>query len=227
MCVSKRLPWAATVLGLGLISLTGVSQEAADFQEISYQTGDGGVVFANQYGRGPHAVLLAHGAVFDKESWDHLATRLSAAGFRVLAIDFRGYGKSRGGRARGGLHEDVLGGIRYLHDQGAERVSVIGASMGGGAVGDAAAVAPAGDIDRLILLAAMPARSPERMQGRKLFVVSSGDGARRSVERQYEAAGEPKELMILPGRSHAQHIFRTEGAEALTETILTWLTDEP
>lgn len=225
MRVTQSLLWMV-FLGLGMTA-PGDGQESVDVREISYRTSDGGEIFANLYGGGTHAVLLAHGAVFDKESWDALARRLSEAGLQVLAIDFRGYGRSTAGRSRRALHEDVLGGIQFLHDQGAERVSVIGASMGGGAAGDAAARAPQGAIDRLILLAAMPAQAPGRMQGRKLFIVSSGDGARRDVERQYEAARGVKELTILPGSAHAQHIFRTGESETLTRALLAWLTDEP
>ena len=203
------------------------ASEPGSFQEISFQTEDGGLIFGNLYGQGTHAVLLAHGAVFDKESWDGLATRLAAEGYRALAIDFRGYGKSTAGRSRGALAEDVLGGIRYLKARGATRVSVVGASMGGGAAGDAAARAEPGEIDRLILLAAAPTGSPRRMQGSKLFIVSAGDGLRRTVERQYAAAVGHKQLKILEGRAHAQHIFRTDAAGELTEAMLTWLAGAP
>ena len=197
------------------------------FREISYQTSDGGVIFGNLYGEGPHAVLLGHGAVFDKESWDHLARRLAAEGHTALAIDFRGYGTSKAGQSRGGLDEDIIGGVRYLREQGAARVSVIGASMGGGAVGDAVSQLDPGEIDGLILLAAVPTRSPERLQGRKLFIVSGGDGSRSSVERQFEAASEPKELTILPGNAHAQHIFGTAVGEELTQIMLAWIDAGP
>ena len=99
MRVTQPLPWMV-FFGLG-ISVPGLGQDAVDVQEISYPTSDGGEIFANLYGQGSHAVLLAHGAVFDKESWDPLARRLSAAGLQVLAIDFRGYGKSTSGENRG------------------------------------------------------------------------------------------------------------------------------
>ena len=178
-------------------------------------------------GKGPHSVLLGHGAVFDKESWDHLGRRLAAEGYQALAVDFRGYGKSKAGRSRGGFDEDIIGGIRYLREQGAARVSVIGASMGGGAVGDAVTELGPGEIDGLILLAAVPTRSPERLQGRKLFIVSEGDASRSSVERQFQAAREPKQLTILPGNAHAQHIFRTARGEELTEIILAWIAARP
>ena len=64
------------------------------FEEVSFETSDGGRIVANVYGEGEHAVVLAHGAVFDKESWDGLAGRLAKEGMRAIAIDFRGYGKS-------------------------------------------------------------------------------------------------------------------------------------
>ncbi len=225
MSVLKQLCATAALSGL-MLSASG--QGAGAFREISYETGDGGRVFGNLYGESTHAVLLGHGAVFNKESWDELARELTGAGYQALAIDFRGYGKSTAGRTRGALHEDILGGIRFLKDEvGAERVSVIGASMGGGAVGDAISQAAAGDVDSVILLAAVPTGAPERMQGRKLFIVSEGDGARRSVERQYGAAGDPKQLTILAGSAHAQHIFRTAGADDLTNAILDWLAVDP
>ena len=182
MNILNRFGGLVTAFGLVAFALPGVSQETGDFREISYQTADGGAIFGNLYGEGPHAVLLGHGAVFDKESWDQLARRLAAEGHQVLAVDFRGYGKSRAGRSPGGLHEDIIGGIRYLSEQGAARVSVIGASMGGGAVGDAVTELGPSEIDGLILLAAVPTRSPERLQGRKLFIVSEGDPSRSSRE---------------------------------------------
>ena len=41
--------------------------------------------------------MLAHGAIFNKESWAKQAQLLAKEGFAVLAIDFRGYGKSQAG----------------------------------------------------------------------------------------------------------------------------------
>lgn len=225
MNIRNRVGSLAITVSLVAFPVAAISQETGGFREISYPTADGGDIVGNLYGDGPHAVLLAHGAVFDKESWDALARRLAANGHQALAIDFRGYRRSRGGG--GGVDEDIVGGVRYLTAQGATRVSVIGASMGGGAVGDAVTQLAPGDIDGLILLAAIPTRSPERLQGRKLFIVSDGDGSRPSVERQFQAASEPKRLVILPGSAHAQHIFGTARAEELTEMILDWISAEP
>jgi len=65
----------------------------ADAQEhVSFETSDGGVVYADVYGIGGRGVVLAHGGRFNKESWAPQARELAAAGFHVVAIDFRGYG---------------------------------------------------------------------------------------------------------------------------------------
>jgi len=55
-------------------------------------TEDRGVIYADVYGEGDRGVVLAHGGRFNKESWEKQAQTLASAGFRVLALDFRGYG---------------------------------------------------------------------------------------------------------------------------------------
>ena len=210
---------AITLAGVTLMTLQG-----AEFREVSFPTADGGTVYANEYGAGERAVVLAHGMVFDKESWDEQARALAAAGLRVLAIDFRGYGASKGPGGREALHEDVLGATRYLRETGAAGVSLVGGSMGGGAVGRAVAALEPGQVDRVVLLAAVPNDHPERMQGRKLFVVSKGDGLHDRVVDQFERAPEPKRLEVLDGDAHAQHIFKTDQGPKLLKLLRDWLT---
>lgn len=202
-------------------------------QPVSFPTEDGGRIHADLYGQGSHGVVLAHGGRFDKESWSDQARVLQQAGFRVLAIDFRGYGESRGGRASAdryeGVHLDVLGAVRYLRQNGATEVSVVGGSFGGWASARAAVAAKAEEIDRLVLLAHSPIEHPERLKGRKLFIIARddprGDGSPRlpAIRDQYERAPEPKDLVILDGSAHAQHIFGTEQGERLMQEILDFL----
>jgi len=65
-------------------------------KNISIATQDGSVIYADDYGKADRGVVLAHGGRFNKESWGEQARTLASGGFRVLAIDFSGYGKSRG-----------------------------------------------------------------------------------------------------------------------------------
>jgi len=106
-------------------------------ERVTFRTQDGGLVYADMYGKGDRGVVLAHGGRFNKESWALQARTLAKAGFRVLAFDFRGYGQSRGpGQSQpmgAPLHLDVLAAVRCLRKMGAKTVSVVGGSMGGGA----------------------------------------------------------------------------------------------
>lgn len=200
-------------------------------ETVSFPTSDGGVVYADVYGEGGDAVVLAHGGRFTKESWSEQAPVLAAAGLRVLAIDFRGRGQSRGGPGSSDddVHLDVLAAVRWLRDNGARTVSVVGASFGGWAAARAAIVSEPGEIDRLVLLAHSPVDEPERIPGAKLFIVARDDpyfgGERRldDIRDQYERAPEPKELVVLEGDAHAQFIFQTDQGERLLQEILRFL----
>jgi pimeloyl-ACP methyl ester carboxylesterase len=191
---------------------------------LSFPTADGGTVSADLYGeRGREAVVLAHGAAFDKTSWRPLAVHLAAHGYQVLAIDFRGYGRSRAGTDKDALFEDILAAVRYLGREGAPRVAVVGASMGGAAAARAAAAAKPGEIDRLVLLSPAPVADPERLKGRLLFVASRDEPNAERVRELYRRAPEPKRLLELPGSAHAQRIFDTDQAELLRTAILEFL----
>jgi dienelactone hydrolase len=202
-------------------------------ERVSFPTSDGGIVHADLYGTGERAVVLAHGGRFQKPSWEKQARVLVDAGFRVLAIDFRGRGQSRGGPAAGsgdeGLRYDVLAAVRYLQASGAKTVSVVGASLGGGAAAEASVEAKPGEIDRLVLLAHSTIEHPERMKGRKLFITARddprADGSPRliKIREQFERAPEPKELVILEGSAHAQFVFDTDQGDRLMREILRFL----
>ncbi len=205
---------------------------AAAEEHVSFPTQDGGLIYADVYGKGPRGVVLVHGGRFNKESWAPQARALAEAGFRALAIDLRGYGKSRGpGQAdvfTAPLHLDVLAGVRYLRQTGAKTVSLVGASMGGDAAGEAAAQAGPGEIDRLVLLAAFPDAPPAKLTCRKLVIVArddaNGAGPRLpGIRARFEKAPEPKQLVIVDGDAHAQFLFQTDQGERVLREILRFL----
>jgi len=205
---------------------------AATPQHVSFPTPDGGVVYADVYGKGERGVVLAHGGQFDKESWEKQAQILADADFRVLAFDFRGYGQSRRPKTKShldGAEYDVLAAVRYLHATGAKTVSVVGASFGGGAAADASIISEPGEIDGLVLLAAWTDNPPEKIKGRKLFIVarddSDGGGDLRlpHIRANYGKARDPKELIILDGSAHAQFLFSTDQGDRLMREILRFL----
>jgi len=208
-----------------LASLAGAQQT------IAFPTEDGGLIFADSYGEGNRAVVLAHGGRFNKESWRPQARQLAAAGFRVLAIDFRGYGKSTGPGDKevlsAPLYFDVLAAVRYLHAHGATSVFAVGGSMGGGAAGDAAIQSP-GQIDRIVFLGSSPDLPADKLKSRSLFIVAREDSDGNSlrlpgIRAQYEKAPQPKELIVLEGSAHAQFLFETDQRDRVMREILRFL----
>jgi pimeloyl-ACP methyl ester carboxylesterase len=216
----------------GMLLALVLAPLAAAQQTISFPAADGGRVCADLYGQGTRAVLLAHGGRFNKESWREQARAMVSQGFRVLAIDFRGFGCSTGpGQAdfdHAPFEKDVLAAVRYLKAHGAKTVSVVGGSFGGGAAGDASIKSAPGEIDRIVFLGAAPNLPAEKLKSRALFIVARDDandsGPRLpGIRAQYENAPQPKELIVLDGSAHAQFLFQTDQSARVMHEILRFL----
>ena len=171
-----------------LLSALVLPVSALAQEHITFPTEDGGVV-------------LAHGGRFTKESWQKQVEVLVHAGFRALAIDFRGRGGSHGPRSKSGddgFEHDVLAAVRYLGATGAKTVAVVGSSFGGEAAANASIEAELGEIDRLALLAAWTDRAPEKIKGRKPC-------ARRCARRRSAPAQDSCELRKGGGPERVDH----------------------
>jgi pimeloyl-ACP methyl ester carboxylesterase len=219
-----RIP-AAGILPLALaLAIVAPAQ-----QTVSFATDDGGTVCADLYGQGSRGVVLAHGGRFSKESWRDQALSLASAGFRVLAIDFRGFGCSKGPGQKdfdgAPFEKDVLAAVRTLKAYGAKTVSVVGGSFGGAAAGDASIKSAPGEIDRVVFLGAAPNLPADGLKARSLFIVARDDSNESGprlpgIRAQYEKAPQPKELIVLDGSAHAQFLFQTDqGARVMKEIV--------
>ena len=100
--------------------------------------GTGGFLTGLLLGTGRTVLVLAPQASADACSWLSWARQEATAGYRVLALDFGGEGRSQRGPA-GKPSGDVLSAVAYARTLGAERVVLVGASRGGTAVLVAAA----------------------------------------------------------------------------------------
>lgn len=221
-----RLPAALVLVAASSLAC------AADLREpLTLRSADGGVVAALQHGSGARAVLLVPGGRYTKESWDDQAARIAAAGYRVLAIELRGRGASRGGSAGEdeGMPLDVGAAVQHLRATGASSVVVVGASLGGWAAARAAADAGPGWIDGLVLLAHSPIEDPERLRVPVFFIVARGDARPEQPPRlvalreQCARAPGPTHLWVPEGTAHAQALFGTDQAAPLMDAILAFL----
>lgn len=193
-------------------------------EEVSFKTKDNAIIYAEYQQRGSHAVLLAHGAIFDKHSWGEFEQRLLKENYSVLAIDFRGYNKSIVGDNPSALYEDILAGVRFLASkQTIDKVTVLGASMGAIAASKASAYAKDGEIDQLILLSPPQVYKPEKLKGQVLFIASEEENLAKGLKSSFKKVLSPKKIEFIQGKAHAQHIFKTSQADVLTGIVLDFL----
>ena len=185
------------------------------------------------YGHGTRGLILAHGGRFDEKSWQKQAEVFASAGFLVFALHFRGDAHNPDGSpsAEGSTADnasDVLAAVTHLHQLGAKTIYAVGASLGGDAVAEANIKSP-GSLSRIVLLGSSGTDNPEKLTGRKLYIVarndSNGDGPRLpNIAKSYQRAQQPKQLVILEGSAHAQFLFATNQGSRLLQEILHFLT---
>lgn len=98
------------------------------------KTRDGTDIYVKDWGSG-RPVILIHGWPLSSDSWDPQMQALAEAGFRAIAYDRRGFGRS--GQPWSGYDYDTLSDdlADVMKATGAEEdVSLVGFSMGGGEV---------------------------------------------------------------------------------------------
>jgi len=195
-----------------------------NFELITYKTSDNGVIEASFF-RGTDrnlAVIFAHGAIFNKESWYFLAEKLQSKGIASLSIDFRGYGNSKKGSTNK-KSLDILGAINYLKSKGFKSIAIVGGSMGGAAVLSALDTKTDSIIKKVVLLAPAGGAGITSASIKKLIIVSKDEGLYKRVNAIYNETAQPKELKVYPGSYHAQHMFKADYKNELISLIIDFL----
>lgn len=96
-------------------------------------TQDDTKLYFKSWGTG-RPVILIHGWPLSADSWDDQAMALAQAGFRAIAYDRRGFGRSSqpwGGYDYATLADDLAAVIQHTNSNDA---TIVGFSMGGGEV---------------------------------------------------------------------------------------------
>jgi pimeloyl-ACP methyl ester carboxylesterase len=188
-----------------------------DAEAVTLTTPDGAELDAALLGEGEVGVVLGHQFRSDMCSWLPFAEQLAERDLRALAINF----------VSTSLDDDMVAGARELQRRGAERVMLVGASMGG-----TAALVAAGEIDVAGVAAlsapqefsgldALP--SVSRLEIPALFIVGREDTSfARDARRLYRTTGSPdKDLVVTSGAEHGTDLLQDPQAErALLEFLL-------
>ena len=144
-------------------------------------------------GTGP-VVLLVHGFPESWYSWRHQIPTIAAAGFRAVAIDVRGYGRSSAP-----IEVDAYGMLAHVSDNlgvlealGVDEAVVIGHDWGSPIAANSAMLRP--DIFRAVALLSVPYSPPGNRQPTKVFAEMG------------EASGEEFYISYFqePGRAEAE-----------------------
>ena len=96
-------------------------------------TNDRTELYVKDWGAG-RPVVLIHGWPLSADSWEHQAMALAEAGYRVIAYDRRGFGRS--GQPWGGYDYDTMSDdlAKVIEELGLTDATIAGFSMGGGEV---------------------------------------------------------------------------------------------
>ncbi len=96
-------------------------------------TDDGTKLYFKSWGEG-RPVILLHGWPLSADSWDDQALAIAEAGYRVIAYDRRGFGRSD--QPWSGYDYDTLADdlASVMRETGSENATLMGFSMGGGEI---------------------------------------------------------------------------------------------
>ena len=219
--------WAALVAAVIFCSAPA-GAAAPTGGAVRFTTSDGVVLAGTVFGDASVGVVLAHMFPTDQTSWQPFARQLAAEGYRALAFDFRGFGRSGGSRRVDEIDLDVRAAAVYLRSQGARRIVLVGASMGGTA---SIKTAAPGGAEALVVIS-----SPMRFRGLNvseselarltmpsLWITSERDSVTPAMRAMHTAAGGRKTLHVYSGSAHGTYIFDSSDGPDLTGRILVFI----
>jgi len=229
----KAIPAISVAGVLALLTSAGVRSQTTDpcithgETPVVMKAADGATVYGVEVGTGTTGVVLGHQYFSNHCEFMDFARELGAAGFRALTIDFRYNGASTGGNSSR-LDLDVAAAAARLRADGATRIELVGASMGGTAVLVAASeIVP--PVDGVVSLSgptyfrglnAVKAVRSSRVPVR--FLVTRGE-RRFAPDATYlmrAAVAKDKAILRVNGGGHGSSILTVPAAKAFVLAFL-------
>ncbi|WP_419905092.1 alpha/beta hydrolase [Kiloniella sp.] len=206
------------LVGIYLSSANSALQAQSHYQEVKILSEFGysneALYFPGSESGSPEtAVVLVHQSSAHKESWTDFALALQNKGIPSLSIEDVG-------------RRDVLDAIQYLKDKGHQKVMLVGASIGGGAVLQASSQANKkmdGVVTKVVLLSTSSASAIVTPGIDKLFIVAKSDMWGSDSHDIFEESTEPKKLYEFEGFAHGQDLLVGKDGKEITTLILNFL----
>jgi len=210
------------------------------YDEVTFPAADGtllhGWYVAGERSR--PVVLFCHGNAGNISHRIDSLAQLHRLGLNVFIFDYRGYGRSAGQASEAGTYQDSRGALDWLrlHGWAAEQTIYFGRSLGAAvALQLALEQPPAGLVMETPFssIAAMGrhhypilyrvlgwlvdldydnTRKITGLKSRLLFTHGSADSIvpPRMVQKLFDLAPEPKQLVLIPGAGHNDNFFRSD-----------------
>ena len=207
-------------------------EDIIESHSVSFETPDGATITGELYGSGDTAVIFSVMGNC-KPGWRELAQLTAAQELMALTYPWRGCRES--GRAEQDelqkFVDDARGAINFVREQGAEKIILAGASLGGLASAKLAIESGASGL----IVVASPQSIPEwgfeieaadlNTDIPKLFITAENDPTvpASATRELHDLAAEPKEWQVYPGDVHGTDIFETESGEAMQQRILEFI----
>lgn len=199
---------------------------------VTFNTVDDATVSGELYGSGNTAVIFSVMGNC-KPGWREFAQLTAAQGFIALTYQWHGCGES-GSANEAELQkfvDDTRAAINFVRERGAEKIILVGASLGGVA---SAKLAVESHANGLVVIASPPSISPWGFEIQpsdldtaipKLFITAENDNTVSAEETRalYDIAAEPKEWQTYPGTAHGTDLFEGENGTELQQRILEFL----
>ena len=198
---------------------------------VTFDTVDGEPITGELYGSGETAVIFS---VMGEctPGWREFAQLVAAQGYLALTYQWRGCRANSVDEVliRKFL-EDARASIAFAREQGAEKIILAGASLGGCA---SAKLAVESGASGLIVLASPPSipqwgfeiqAADLNTEIPKLFITAENDGTvpAEATRALYDLAAEPKDWQTYPGSAHGTNLFETESKSDLQLRILEFI----
>ena len=146
----------------------------------TFTTSDGTNIFYKDWGTGP-VVVFSHGWPLSADAWDSQMYYFATNGYRVIAHDRRGHGRSDQPWLGNHMDQYVADLAELLDHLNVRDAVVVGHSTGGAEVARYAATRGKGRVAKVVLVSAVPpimVRSPGNPNGTPIEVF---DGIRQAV----------------------------------------------
>jgi pimeloyl-ACP methyl ester carboxylesterase len=134
MTATRRTFLRSTTVAAAAVAVPRIPFAQGVARTATIKTKDGIELFVKDTGGTGRAVVLTHAWPLNADIWDYQAAALSRVGYRVIAYDRRGFGRS--GKPESGYTFDIFADdLAAVIDQtGVCDAAIVGYSMGGGEV---------------------------------------------------------------------------------------------